>query len=162
MSWAFHRQQKDAIRRALRRLPLAQRVASLRRLSFNGPKRKRRTQPMDTTPPTRPADTPPKDRCDSCGCPMAFATNLDTGKPGPLDLRATVYVVVRTVLADPAKPAAPWAGWTARKFLERVAEIRMKDGTVLDPEQVRIHVSHFTTCPEARQHSRNKYQGKRA
>lgn len=112
---------------------------------------------MSATPNKEPVT-----KCTSCGCPMAFATNLDTGKPGPLDLRATVYVVVQVPAVDPAQVPAPWAGWTAGKFLGRVDKIVMKDGTVIDPAHVRIHVSHFTTCPDARQHSHNAYTGKRA
>lgn len=86
---------------------------------------------------------PPKDgrtACRKCGREMLFAHNITTGKAGPVDFRATVYVL-RLDLKKLGIPAQ-----TAGDFLRAVEYVRLKDGSTITPDKLRFYVSHFATC----------------
>lgn len=85
--------------------------------------------------------------CASAGCgrPMFLVTNAETGKSGPVDPAAVVWVVHR-----PTEDGAPPRAVTAGKFIESIEGVILKDGTLISPDDLLgFFVSHFATCPDA-------------
>lgn len=98
-----------------------------------------------TEPPAPPFDweTLQLTKCEKCTVPLCFGTNIDTGKSGPMDAKACVYIMRRD-------QAAKLRVQTFKNFMATVKSIEFTDGTRLDgPEALRAFVSHFATCPSA-------------
>ena len=92
-----------------------------------------------------------KTPCRGCGRAMHWVHNVITGKKGPVDPTATVYVMLDEASTD--HPDAAY-GMTAKAFMENVETITMEGGKVYTREQiVGFFVSHFQTCPKANQFS---------
>jgi hypothetical protein len=100
------------------------------------------------------APTATESKCEKCGCPLVFAHNLDSGKDGPIDLRATVYFVRRNAEREGALLCM-----TAKKLMERLVSVTVEvDGqpvTYAKEEILGFFVSHFITCP-----SRDYFSGR--
>lgn len=104
----------------------------------------------------------PETPCQKCGKAMSFVVNADTDKMGPIDTKATVYVVFKRPSLDPwDDPAAvdgPPVALTGKKFLECLEHVVLNVGgkrlTVKASELIGFFPSHFSTCKFADEFSK--------
>lgn len=95
----------------------------------------------------------PEQRCGKCGKTITLVHNLDSGKAGPIDLNAIVYVVRKGA----EKEGLPLA-MTGGKFMERLVHVVLDEGgeqvTYGREDFLGLFISHFQTCPHADDFSR--------
>lgn len=97
---------------------------------------------------------PPLDQCRACHRQITFASNMVSGKDGPLDYKSTIYVARRRDADQYGLKVK-----TIKQFLETVDHIRLKDGSHITPDELRFLSTHFESCPAAKRFSGKNRKG---